>query len=211
MSGSGNKNKLDRILKHNRGNRDRNSVLAQLDLLCRSKVLDIDQLTYVFEFIGRSEFRNEFPFDELYLRFELAFGLGFDAESLGKLQNQLMEYFTEPGKPIGVSFDDGCDLKFSGKTFCFTGEFAFGTRADCERATEELGGIVKDTVIQRLDCLVIGKHSSPNWKHEKFGQKIRDAVEINRKRQFERSKSRIQIISEGYWLSVIERLSKTAG
>jgi NAD-dependent DNA ligase len=37
-------------------------------------------------------------------------------------------------------------ILFEGKSFCFTGKFAYGLRKDCEKAVELRGGVIADNV-----------------------------------------------------------------
>lgn len=194
---------VEKLLKWGRESRERNSIHAQLDLLCRSERLDVGQLVYIFGLIEKSNFKKEWPFDELLLKFEMARDWGFDPQALSRLHRQLKEYFTDVGRPMGIHLDDGCDLSFKGKTFCFTGELSYG-RALCGRITEGLGGASRNVVQKNLDYLVIGRYSSPGWPQTKYGQKIRAAVEINRERASGAGGSKIRIISEKYWIQSVE-------
>ena len=84
-------------------------------------------------------------------------------------------------------------VEFSSHTFCFTGEFAFGTRRSCMQQVEERGGLVIDTVSKKLDYLVIGLIGSRDWLHSTHGTKIRKAVEY-------RDKGRgLAIVGEDHW------------
>lgn len=68
-------------------------------------------------------------------------------------------------------------VEFATKTFCFTGDFAFGPRAQCGAETERAGGVVLGGVTKKLHYLVIGGLGSPEWKHGSFGTKIEKAVQ----------------------------------
>ena len=83
---------------------------------------------------------------------------------------------------------------FNGKKFLFTGTFAYGTRKDCHKLIESLGGESIKGIRQDLDYLVIGQYVTETWRHESFGRKIEQAVEYQ-KREF-----KVQIISEKHWL-----------
>ncbi len=94
-----------------------------------------------------------------------------------------------PALPI----DDDPSIFFRNMSFCFTGKFFYGTRAACERAILNLGGIAVDTIGKRLDYLVIGALIEPTWAHTTFGRKIESAM------KHKRSGAEIAIVSEQQW------------
>lgn len=85
------------------------------------------------------------------------------------------------------------DIDFDGKSFLFTGTCAFGTRKQCNEATESLGGSISKGVNKNLDYLVLGTYVTDSWAHETFGRKIEKAVE------YRNSGLPIVIISEEHW------------
>ena len=88
-------------------------------------------------------------------------------------------------------------LDFNDTTFCFTGNFLFGTRAACQRAVEKRGARAADGVRKDLKYLVIGTMVSPDWANTSHGRKIEKAVE------YQSSGCPILIISEAHWLKHI--------
>ena len=72
-------------------------------------------------------------------------------------------------------------ILFEGKSFCFTGKFAYGLRKDCEKAVELHGGVIADNVTKKLDYLVIGLMGNEDWAHSIFGRKIQKAIDYNEK------------------------------
>jgi hypothetical protein len=60
--------------------------------------------------------------------------------------------------------------------FVFTGKFAFGTRADCERQITNLGGSCSSTITKKTRYLVIGTFGSRDWAQTSYGRKIEKAV-----------------------------------
>jgi len=56
-------------------------------------------------------------------------------------------------------------IDVTGAVFCFTGVFAYGPRQICTQATLDKGGIVKNTVTQDTDHLVIGSLCNQDWVH----------------------------------------------
>lgn len=81
---------------------------------------------------------------------------------------------------------------------CHTGEFLFGTRAACERATLAAGGMPLDNVSRRTDILVVGTRVSANWAHTSFGRKIQRAAELQEEGH------PIEIISERRWIDALQ-------
>lgn len=74
-----------------------------------------------------------------------------------------------------LALDDVDMVAIQGRTFCLTGNFAFGTRSQCEAKIEEQGGTIA-TVTRRLNYLVIGGLGSAEWKHGSFGTKVEKAM-----------------------------------
>ena len=68
------------------------------------------------------------------------------------------------------------EVTFSGKHFCFTGKFEFGTRKACQAAIEQLGGISDADVSYGTDYLVIGKLGSDKFAKQGYGRKIEWAI-----------------------------------
>jgi NAD-dependent DNA ligase len=95
---------------------------------------------------------------------------------------------------IASVFDDDPTVVFTGNIFVMTGEFMFGTRGACHRATEQRGGLAKDTVTNRTNFLVVGAMASPAWIESNFGRKIQKAAEMAESGDFE-----IAIIRESDW------------
>lgn len=87
------------------------------------------------------------------------------------------------------------ELAFSGRTFLFTGTCAFGTRAQCQDATERLGGINAKSVTKTLNYLVLGSYVTDSWAHETFGRKIEKAME------YRSNGMPLAIVSEEHWAS----------
>lgn len=84
-------------------------------------------------------------------------------------------------------------IEFEGSSFCFTGKFAFGTRASCLAATKLKGGLDSKNVTLKTNYLVLGTHVSPDWISTSFGRKIQKAKDIQAKG------STLKIITEATW------------
>lgn len=66
-------------------------------------------------------------------------------------------------------------VSFEGKSFCFTGTFAFGCRKDCEEAIVQRGGVA-GSLTKKTNYLVIGVYATESWAHSSYGRKIEKAV-----------------------------------
>lgn len=84
---------------------------------------------------------------------------------------------------------------FESRSFLFTGTCAFGTRKQCQDATESLGGINAKNVTKDLNYLVLGTYVTDSWAHETFGRKIEKAV------AYRDQGVPLVIISEEHWAS----------
>jgi NAD-dependent DNA ligase len=92
-------------------------------------------------------------------------------------------------------------LKWAGSTFVFTGKFAFGTRAECQRQVSSLGALCNADVTRSTDYLVIGTFGSRDWVHTSFGRKIEKAV------QYREAERHLSIVGEDYWVRCVEAAS----
>jgi len=99
----------------------------------------------------------------------------------------------------GSPFDDPPpdDISISHTTFCFTGEFEFGTRKECQAAISSRGGGFTSHINSKTDVLVVGHSANPNWSHGTYGNKIMKAMIL--RLQF----SRPFIIPERFWVTLL--------
>ena len=84
-----------------------------------------------------------------------------------------------------------------GSIFVFTGQFAFGPRAECERYVARLGGVCEPSITKRTNYLVIGTFGSRDWVHTPFGRKIEKAVE------YRNAGHSLAIVNEDHWASAL--------
>jgi NAD-dependent DNA ligase len=89
-------------------------------------------------------------------------------------------------------------LTWAGSTFVFTGKFAFGTRAECQRQVTRRGALCNADITRSTDYLVIGTFGSRDWVHTSFGRKIEKAV------QYREADRRLSIVGEDHWVRCIE-------
>ena len=105
---------------------------------------------------------------------------------LGEIQKATRLHFDDPPPSID----------FHGRRFCFTGTFAYGSRSDCKRVVESLGGTV-GSLTKATDYLVVGVYATDSWAHSSFGRKIEKAVE------YREEGSGIAIIGEEHWIGYL--------
>lgn len=98
---------------------------------------------------------------------------------------------------LPINDEKASPLIFKESSFCFTGNFIFGTRAACERAITERGALAVNNVIKDLGYLVIGTMVSSEWANTSHGRKIEKAVEYQNKG------CPILIISEAHWVKYL--------
>jgi NAD-dependent DNA ligase len=91
------------------------------------------------------------------------------------------------------------DVTFQGRSFCFTGEFIFGSRAKCQQSVLERGGYCHHRVSAATGFLVIGTVASPSWAHELYGRKIEAAVSLKD------SGHCLGIVSEEHWTGFVQK------
>jgi len=91
-------------------------------------------------------------------------------------RERLLEMVTDILKE-GVPFDDPVpEIEFTGRNFCFTGKFAFGTRTQCQDAIRTRGGNAHNDVTLDTNYLIVGGELSPAWANESYGRKIEKAL-----------------------------------
>lgn len=161
---------------------------------------------FLIRWLKENEHITCWPFDVLNKRVHAMLADGMiDAEERQELLELLRDLIG--GKPAAgkaVNFASALpltqpapDIVFAGKTFCFTGTFAFGERKDCHAAVVRLGGKPQDKVTTRLDYLVIGSLGNEDWMHSTFGRKIQQALDFNAKGRG------IAIVSEDAWTQAL--------
>lgn len=120
---------------------------------------------------------------------------------LAALQIILSSDFAETGAVApdvaGLPYDETCQVLLRDAGLCLTGEFLFGTRASCERLSEQAGSKVLSSVSKKVHYLIIGTHVSPNWINESYGRKIQAAMELKS------SGHSIAVLSERRWMDAL--------
>lgn len=154
---------------------------------------------------------NEWPYSSIFTKVSNILEDGeVSLEEIKELESLLSNFLggtlQDSGAVSGLSsslpLDSQVEIIFKSKTFCLTGQFKYGTRNTCSLAVTQRGGIVKNSVINDLDFLVIGELASKDWIETNYGRKIQKAADIR-----DSKKSKVLIIGESDWVSALERLS----
>ncbi|APR05670.1 BRCT domain-containing protein [Thauera chlorobenzoica] len=145
---------------------------------------------------------DTWPASVLYdrLRAMLADGV-LDVDEAGELLGLLMQIAAPAG--VGVAAVPSTlpltapapEILYTGRSFCFTGVFEFGSRAECHEAVMARGGEPAKGVTKKLNYLVIGSVGSECWRHSSFGTKIMKAA------QYCEDGAGIAIVSEAHWVA----------
>lgn len=84
----------------------------------------------------------------------------------------------ELARSTRIPADASAAVIFGGQVYCFTGRFAYGTRAQCEAVVASRGGRFEDDLTRRVTYLVIGLTASQAWVHSTHGRKIEQAMRL---------------------------------
>ncbi len=169
-------------------------------------VLNEQEATFLVQWLEQNSTFSSWPFDVINKRVAQMLEDGvIDAEERTELLSILQSLVGE--KPIAEHISSFAttlpltspvpEISFKGKTFCFTGKFAFGQRKDCEKAVADAGGIPKGSVTSSLDYLVVGLMGNEDWAHSTFGRKIQQAIDFNAKGR------NIAILAEDAWAQAL--------
>lgn len=169
-------------------------------------VLNEQEATFLVQWLEQNSTFSSWPFDVINKRVAQMLEDGvIDAEERTELLSILQSLVGE--KPVAEHISSFAttlpltspvpEISFKGKTFCFTGKFAFGQRKDCEKAVADAGGIPKGSVTTSLDYLVVGLMGNEDWAHSTFGRKIQQAIDFNAKGR------NIAILAEDAWANAL--------
>lgn len=152
---------------------------------------------------GNSAIATSWPGDVIHARIQGVLSDGVVTESerlhlvktLQELVGGTLEELASSTHVTQLAFDDVPQLRFSGTSFCLTGDFVFAPREICAREIEQRGGVVIRSVTKKLNYLVVGGLGSPEWKHGSFGIKIEQAI------KHKRDGLSVKIVHEDRWAS----------
>lgn len=126
---------------------------------------------------NNNNLKGQFPYDKVFdiLTEVLMDGIIDDNE-----KKEMQDVFSQMLDPIEQFCYQG-DFDITGKTFCITGNFSYGTDTEVQNALETLGGIALNSVTKKTDCLVVGRLGSKLWACGNYGNKIKKALELQEK------------------------------
>lgn len=155
---------------------------------CNEQIADIEVVNLKSWLEYNDYLKGVYPYDKIVNAIEKILSDGIvTEEEIAYLSCEINEILN----PIA----DCTDLELNGKTFCLTGDFKSGTKAEIEKRISEKGGIKKTGVSGNLNYLFVGGLGSDAWKYGNIGGKIAKAQELQ-----EKGKD-IKIISEDDLLS----------
>lgn len=185
-------------------------LIDELIGVCRGVIADgrVDEQEAIFlgQWIeNHREISDRWPVNILYARVVEMLKDGIlnkaeEGELLATLRDLTGEstLYQEPNRSTSLPLNKPLpEVEFTGKSFCLTGRFVFGSKVDCEETILEMGGHVVDAPTGETDFLVIGEMSSPEWVHTTFGRAIEHAVQLRE------DGSKIAIISEEHWVDAL--------
>lgn len=181
--------------------RDIDQLLAVCEFALQDGMIDQREAEGILTWLdNHSSSLDVWPANVLYERLKLMLADGhLDENEEGELLGLVMSIAQPPLESGRASAslplnEPPPEIAFPDHSFCFTGVFDFGTRADCHAAIEAHNGIPAKSITKSLNYLVIGKIGSDCWLHTTFGSKIAKAIEL-RDAGFP-----IKIVSEAHWV-----------
>jgi hypothetical protein len=185
-----------------RAERDLSELLGLAKGLLADGVITADEAALVNTWVINHRAAEQWPVNVLAQRLQRIFADGHVDDSERLELAEVLGSLVGGTAGIVVGEDAATDLPFdvpyppfqwAGSVFVFTGKFAFGTRADCQRQVSRLGAFCEDNLTKRTTYLVIGTFGSRDWVHTSFGRKIQKAVD------FRASGTRPLIVGEDHW------------
>ena len=192
-----------RFNRARRAERDLSELLGLTKGLLADSVVTEDEAIHLGEWVlGHPDAVEQWPVGRLAERLTRIFQDGrIDDDERLELK-EILESVVGGKAGMILGEDSATELPFdrpppvivwSGSIFVFTGKFAFGTRAECQRQTVRLGGVCEQDIATRTNYLVIGTFGSRDWVHTPFGRKIEKAVGLRT------SGIPIAIVAEDHW------------
>ena len=121
-------------------------------------------------------------------------------EELQELKAVLTSFAREDGAPTDLPFTTPPPvIEFQSRTFCFTGNFAYGKRKLCWLNTAIRGAEIHKAVRAGTNFLVVGSAVSKAWVNQTYGRKIEGAADS----------PGVAIIPEDHWLNALNSTAPT--
>ncbi|MGE4294057.1 MAG: BRCT domain-containing protein, partial [Desulfovibrio sp.] len=150
----------------------------------------------------------EWPADVLRVRISEYLDDGvLDQDEKDELLDLLRRVSGENGRIAPANFSTAMcfdaplpELVFDGQVFCFTGQFVYGSRPECELAVRDLGGrVVSGPSAKNETIVVVGLLASRDWKHGTHGTKIIKAMQLRD------AGHPVSIVPENHWTEQLVR------
>ena len=141
--------------------------------------------------------QGTYPYDEISDLLEKVLEDGYISDEEKKVLTSFMADFIDFSESGDVSEERYQELKrkytlggvcennpvieIVGKTFCLTGEFESGTRAEVSDRLSDKGANVVNSVTKKVDYLVIGDNGNECWAFVGYGRKVEKAIEQQKK------------------------------
>lgn len=175
-------------------------ILGFMRGISANNIITEKEAKALFNAIKKCEDKTTFPISKVYEYFKNNKDFSDNTELLSILKNIYGgNLITNAKTSLSCLPVDNPqpDIEFKNKVFTLTGEFAFGTRAQCVKEIEKRGGKFSKNVTQNIHYLIIGSIGSDDWIHSSFGRKIEKAL------QLKKQEKNIIIISEDHWAKFI--------
>ncbi len=182
-------------------------LLELLSSIVADGVIDTEEFRVLDEWLMQNnDLSREYPFNILVTHLSKILECGcVEVEELERLRETVLQILhPESLGRIDLSTVNGTPLtqppprvSFTGKVFVFTGNFVFGEKSECERATKDKGGICKQNVTRATDYVVVGRNGSPEWAYGNYGTKVEKTVDNIR------HGSTTAILSETHWVAAL--------
>lgn len=186
-----------------RSERDISEMLGLAKGVLADGAVSAAEAELLHAWLGRHpEVLQKWPVNRLVERLETIF---HDGRVTREEQDDLKELLSDlVGGNAGIIVGEGAatalpidrpapSVVFPDRVFVFTGKFAFGPRAVCQRFVRDAGGSCDNDVTRRTNYLVIGTFGSRDWIQASYGRKIEQAVEYRESGQV------LSIIAEDHW------------
>lgn len=189
-------------------------MIDELVGLCRGLIADGSvsegEARYLLDWIEKNrEVSGQWPARDLYRRLRQMLTDGqIDVEEqnelLGILKDLTGGYVSTEDRVVSYSSQLPLTqpppvVEFTGRSFCLTGKFAYGSRKKCEAEVLARGGSVQGAPSRTTGFLVIGMMGSIAWIHSTHGRKIEQAV------AFREEGLPLHIICEPHWVEALAR------
>lgn len=155
-----------------------NALRSIVKSVCLDGQVTEDEVLLLRSWIdNHPELAKEFPYALIQSSIEESLRDGIlDSKEL----QQLFKTFLFLLDPLSSTFP--CDsVDFVGKMICLSGNFDYGTKEEVENLLKGLGATVHPRVVSKLDYLIVGNHASEEWSFGQYGQKIKQAIQLQMK------------------------------